>query len=217
MGSCHSDEGSLNDLRYCIPHPLPQKAPTLVWYILVPITREEVLTVKNVRKMVLLSLLIAMQIVLTRFFSIHTPIVRIGFSFLPLAIASIMFGPLLGGIAAAVADIIGMMLFPTGGAYFPGFTISAFLTGAIYGILLYKKPKKIYRTSIAVIAIAVFVNIGLGSLWVTMLTGNAIVAILPARIIKSLIMIPIEIIMIQVVWDRVINHLKFFKTNLVSK
>lgn len=60
---------------------------------------------------------------------------------------------LLGGIGAAAADFIGMMLFPVGGAYFPGFTISAFLSAGIYGVLLYKKPKNLTRISMAVIGL----------------------------------------------------------------
>ena len=40
----------------------------------------------DVKKLIQISLLIAIEVILTRFCSIQTPIVRIGFGFLPIAI-----------------------------------------------------------------------------------------------------------------------------------
>lgn len=163
---------------------------------------------KNTRIIIFMGLFIALQVVLTRFFSIQTPVIRIGFAFLPLAISSMMFGSLIGGTSAAIADIVGMMLFPTGGAYFPGFTFTAFLKGAIYGIFLYEKPKTFIRTSISVIIASLLVDLGLNTVWVWMLTGKGFLALLPARAVKTAIMIPIEIIMIRVIWRYIMSHLK---------
>ncbi len=182
---------------------------SLMWYM--PYKRGGA-HMKDTRKLVFLALFIALQIVLTRFLSIQTPIVRIGFSFLPLAISSMMFGPLLGGVAAAVADIIGMMLFPSGGAYFPGFTLTAFLTGAAYGLFLYNKPKTFIRITLAVVFVSLFINLGLDTLWIKMITGNAYLAILPTRVIKSLIMIPIQVSLIQIMWRYVVSRLNIMKT-----
>ncbi|MGM9532761.1 folate family ECF transporter S component, partial [Intestinibacter sp.] len=91
----------------------------------------------NVKKLVEISLLIALEIILTRFCSINTPIVRIGFGFLPIATIAMMYGPLSAGIAYAIGDILGMMIFPSS-SFFPGFTLTAFLTGVAYGLVLYK-------------------------------------------------------------------------------
>lgn len=156
---------------------------------------------KNIREMVSMSLFIAIEVILTRFLSIQTPIVRIGFTFLPIAISAMLFGPVISGMIAALADVIGMVLFPVGGAYFPGFTLTAFLSGVIYGSLLYKKTKSILRISIAVIAISVFVHLGLDTIWIWILTGKGFFAILPTRIMKCMINIPLQIILIRIVWN----------------
>ena len=161
----------------------------------------------NTKMIVYMSLIIAMEVVLTRFLSIQTPIVRIGFTFLPIAISAIMFGPVFAGMAAALADTIGMMLFSSGGAYFPGFTITAFLTGAVYGLFLYKKPKSLARIIIPVVIISIVINLGLDTVWLWILTGKGIMAILPTRILKCLIMIPIQISVIQVSWRYLEGHL----------
>lgn len=166
---------------------------------------------KDTKKLVFVALFIALQIVLTRFFSIQTPIVRIGFGFLPLAICAMMFGPWIGGIAAVIADIIGVVLFSSG-AFFPGFTLTAFLTGAVYGLLLHNKPKNFIRIALAAVIVTMVINLGLDTLWVKMITGNAYLAILPTRVVKSLIMIPIQISLIQIMWRYVMSRINYIKT-----
>ena len=83
----------------------------------------------NTKKLITLSVLVAMDVVLTRFLSINAWNTRIGFGFVPMVIAAMMYGPLSAGIVAALADFIGAILFPTG-PYFPGFTFSVFLRSA---------------------------------------------------------------------------------------
>ncbi|WFD11839.1 folate family ECF transporter S component [Tepidibacter hydrothermalis] len=156
-----------------------------------------------------LGLLIALQVILTRFMSIHTPIVRIGFGFLPLALTSILYGPWIGGIAAAIADLIGFILFPTG-TYFPGFTLTAFLTGFTYGILLHNKPKSHKRLFISVLIVCILLNLGLDTLWLSILMGKGYIALLPTRIIKTIIMIPVQFITISLVLDRFLFKIKSF-------
>ncbi|MEJ8553383.1 folate family ECF transporter S component [Tepidibacter sp. Z1-5] len=155
------------------------------------------------------GLLIALQVILTRFMSIHTPIVRIGFGFLPLAITSILYGPWVGGIAAAIADLIGFALFPTG-TYFPGFTLTAFLTGFTYGILFFNKPKSHKRLFLSVLIVCILLNLGLDTLWLSILIGKGYVALLPTRIIKTLIMIPVQFILISLVWDKFLLKINSF-------
>lgn len=154
-----------------------------------------------------MGLLICLEVVLTRFLSIQTPIVRIGFGFLPIAAAGILFGPALAGITGAIADILGMIIFPKG-AYFPGFTVSAFVSGAIYGLALYKKPISFFRSLLAVGAIIVFVDLFMNTYWLTIITGKAAKVILAPRLMKSLIMLPIQTTFIFTLW-KLINKLEF--------
>ena len=74
---------------------------------------------KNITMIITIAFLIALEIILTRFLSINTPILRMGFGFLPVAMCAILYGPLWAGAAYAIGDILGWMLFPTG-PYFPG-------------------------------------------------------------------------------------------------
>lgn len=89
--------------------------------------------------LVTLAFMIALEIILTRFLSVDVAgIARIGFGFIPVAMVAIMYGPWFAGGAYALGDILGMLIFPKG-AYFPGFTLTACLTGIIFGLILYKR------------------------------------------------------------------------------
>ncbi len=152
------------------------------------------------------GLLISMEVIFTRFLSFQTPIIRIGFGFIPVAFSAILFGPLIGGLTGALADVAGMMIFPKG-AYFPGFTLSAFLSGTIYGLFLYKRPVTIINVALSVFVITLFVDLGLNTLWLSMITGNAALGLLAPRIYKSAIMLPIQAATIHVLWRYIGSHI----------
>ena len=87
------------------------------------------------------------------------------------------------------------MLFPSG-SYFWGFTVTASLTGLIYGLILYRKEFKldknfIIRVIISSLIVTVFLNGFLNTVWVIMITKNASKIVVPIRLLKQLIMMPI--------------------------
>ncbi|WP_297133661.1 folate family ECF transporter S component [Terrisporobacter sp.] len=162
----------------------------------------------DVKKLIQISLLIAIEVILTRFCSIQTPILRIGFGFLPIAITAMMYGPLSAGISYVIGDTLGMLLFPSG-AYFPGFTLTAFLTGLTYGVFLYNKPVTWTRIIGSVLTVCLVINLGLDTYWLSIMMGKGYLALLPTRIIKSVIMIPIQALIIGIIWNKVV--IKFVK------
>ncbi len=156
----------------------------------------------NTLRLVVMAFMIAISIVLTRFCSINTPIVRIGFGFLPCAIMGIMYGPLWAGAGYAIADVLGMVIFPNG-AYFPGFTLTAFLTGLVYGFF-YRNREVTLKSSILPNAIVSFgLNLILDTVWLMILMGQGFLALLPARVIKCAIMFVIQTVMIPLVWNKI--------------
>ena len=158
------------------------------------------------RTLVTMALLIALEVVLTRFLSINLPIVRIGFGFLPVAIAAILFGPLWAGIGYAIGDLIGMLLWPTG-AYFPGFTVTAFLVGVTYGLFLYKKTVTWPRVIVTVCVVILAFSLVLNTVWLSMLYGRAFWGLLPTRILQCVILIPVQVLTIKLVYEKVLTRL----------
>ena len=154
------------------------------------------------KKIILSALLLALLIVLSRFLSIKTPIMKISFAFVPTMLCAIWLGPKYSVAINVLGDIIGATLFPTG-PYFVGYTISTAVAGLIYGLVLYKKTSDAYtdkqfiiRLIIATTLVAVISNMLLNTLWISITGGKAFMVLLWTRIPKQLIMIPIHVIVI---------------------
>lgn len=105
-------------------------------------------------KMIVMSgLLIAMSIVLGKFlaFNIGTSI-RISFENLPILMAGIFFGPVIGGIVGAGADLIGCVMAGYAINYF--ITIGAFAIGFMSGLLskyIFKKKHNFLSIEFSII------------------------------------------------------------------
>ncbi|OJF92920.1 folate family ECF transporter S component [Alkalibacterium sp. 20] len=135
----------------------------------------------------IVGILMAMSIALGRV-GVTTPVVRITFSFLPTALIGLLFGPWVGGVAAALGDILGFIIGGGVGGFFPGFTLSAFLGGLSYGVFLHKKKVTKKRVFMAVAFNTLFVNLTLNTLWIYILTQNPLAVILPPRLIQNAVM-----------------------------
>lgn len=163
---------------------------------------------KNLRTLVMTALFIAIAVVLG-FFSVQlTENLKLGFSFIANELTAMMFGPVVGGIMGGIADIIKYLLNPTGPFFF-GFTFNAILGAVIYGVMLYKKPISFKRILASKIIVAIIVNVFLNTYWLSILYGNAFLAILPPRLIKQIITVPIQAIMLYGVIE-VLEKAKFF-------
>ncbi len=143
----------------------------------------------NTKTMVYMSMLIALYACLSIFAIYITNDLRFNFTFIPSAIAAILFGPIAGGITAALGDVLGWVIVHPA-AYMPGLTISAFVSGVIYGIFLYKKEITIIRALFAAITMVIIVEFFLNALWLSLLFGNAFLLLLSKRFIKIAILIP---------------------------
>ena len=159
-------------------------------------------------KLTRIALLIAMEIVLSRFLSIKTPVVKIGFAFIPLSVIGMMYGPLYGGIAGALCDFIGAILFPIG-AYFPGYTLTAALSGATYGLFLQNGgAKSLAKVTVASIIINLVYHLGINTYWTTFFTGKGYLALLPTRIFSNVVLMPMEIIVIMITYRFLVERIE---------
>lgn len=149
----------------------------------------------NTRTVTIMGVLIASEIVLSRFASISAWNIRIGFGFVPLVIAAMLLGPVKAGIVGALSDILGATLFPIG-AYFPGFTLTALSTGIVYGIFLYKN-ESLLRIVVAVGINQLILSLLLNTFWISVLYGSPYGPLFMTRIIQCAILIPVQIVVIS--------------------
>ena len=150
----------------------------------------------STRRLVYMAILIAMQIVLTRFIYIPlSPAKRISFAYIPVVYAGLTMGPLAAALVNGIADLIGAFLFPQG-AFFPGFTVTALVSGMIYGLFLHRKEVKWYHIVLSRLLVVVICHWGLNTLWLSIMFGKSFLVSLPARMVPDLIQFPIDMIVL---------------------
>ena len=154
---------------------------------------------KAVQRLAFAAMLVAVSCILSFGKFAVGPNVNVTFFFLPIAIGAMCLGALPAAAIGGVADVLGCLIMPTG-PYFPGFTLNAVITGAVYGIFFYKRKPKLWQIILARLILMVIVDLILTPLWLNLLYSTPLVwAFWVQRFIKCAVVCPIEIVVIFIV------------------
>ena len=113
-------------------------------------------------------------------------------------------------MSGGIADIIKYLLKPDG-AFFPGFTLNEMLVGFIYGLFFYCRKIDLPKTVGARLIVTIGINLTLTPLWLSIMYGNAYKFMVPARLLKNIAMIPIDIFLLYTVLKFCEKNKKRFK------
>ena len=150
-----------------------------------------------VRTLCQVAMLIALEIVLDRFCSITTPITRIGFAFIPMALCGMLFGPIWAGAAYAIADLLGAALFSY--AVFPGITLVRLVAGVLYGLLLHRENIRFFpHLVLTALADQIICTLALMTLVLSLNTGTPYFKLLVTRLPQAGILLALELILFPV-------------------
>ena len=155
----------------------------------------------HLRKMVICAVMIAMQIILSRYVGIQTTFVQTSLGFVPIAVTSAVCGPVYGAMCAFISDFLGVVLAGTN-VYSPLFTINYVLYALFYSFFLYKKERSVKNIVLSVVLQTVLVAIPLTPLWLYVYfnfilgTPKAFELMSVQQVIVRLIEIPIKIIIL---------------------
>ena len=172
---------------------------------------------KKIYITILCGLFIALQVAFGRIMAIDVGFMRVTFVFIPIAIGGAILGPVWNGLICAAADIAGFLLVPSQGAFFPGFTLSAFLRGAAYGYFLkgalpfsaIVSPQAgplstnrslLIRTTIAAFCVTILIDAFLSTWWVAILYEMPYSVYFTTRFIRSLALLPIHVVVFGAIW-----------------
>ena len=89
----------------------------------------------------------------------------IGFTYLFFSVIGLIYGPICGIFVGFCSDILGYFLFQGSSVFFLGYTLSAMITGFIYGVFFYKKKITFTNCLLARFFVNIFINVVLGSIW----------------------------------------------------
>jgi len=126
-----------------------------------------------------------MQIILGSLLSIQFLTTKIAFAFIVVAITARLFSPLVTAGSTALAYFLGMLLFPKF-TFFPGFILTAFLTGLVFGYA-FQHQTSLVRILIANFIVTFILNLFLNSLWLHIMYMTPWVALLTTRLIQEIV------------------------------
>lgn len=168
-------------------------------------------------KIIMTAILIALNVVLERFMAFQIESNHYTVSVITVAFAAVFLGTPYAVTVAALGDILGALIAPTG-PYFPGFTLTNVLAALCIALFLRKKVN-LLNTSASIVINKIFCTLILNSIWVSVLYKGGIDAF-PAyfvtRIPQAIIMAVIEIVIITVLFDDK-SHIRKLLNRVVGK
>ena len=157
---------------------------------------------KNVRMLTLAGIITAASIVLESFpiYLLGTSL-KIYFSFLVISLGCYVYGPAVGILVGFANDTLGFLVSSFGEPYFPGYLITAMLSGLIYGTLLYRQRITVLRLVVVRLVINYGSNVLLGSVWKAMLYGKGYYYYFTTGLVKNTTMLPIEVLLMVLMFQ----------------
>lgn len=157
---------------------------------------------KNVRILTLAGIITAASIVLESFpiYLLGTSL-KIYFSFLVISLGCYVYGPAVGILVGFANDTLGFLISSFGEPYFPGYLITAMLSGLIYGTLLYRQRITVLRLVVVRLIINYGSNVLLGSVWKAMLYGKGYYYYFTTGLVKNTTMLPIEVLLMVLMFQ----------------
>ncbi|MCH5300556.1 MAG: folate family ECF transporter S component [Ruminococcus sp.] len=144
--------------------------------------------------LVIFAILMAAEIVIAQFLTIHTWNLKITLSFIPVVIAARIYGPIGGGLVAGVGDFLGAFMFPVG-PWFPPITLTTAAVGVIFGLFL-KNSDNFLRVLISVLISELIFSMFITPIWLMMLYGTDYWILVGSRLIQVAVLIAIKLIII---------------------
>lgn len=173
-------------------------AVLLIWkggfYMIANIKRSAA-RMSKVRVIVTCGILIALGVVLRSAAIPFTATNRLTMTFLAIAAAGYLLGAVPAMLVGLLIDLLGFLVNPMG-AYFPGFTLSAMLTGLVYGLCLYRRPLKtiVFWIIGAQLVISFGIHVVLNTVWLQIMYQKAYTILSMDRIIKNAVLFVPQVI-----------------------
>ena len=137
------------------------------------------------------AMLVTLDIVFTRLLAVNTPVMKIGFGFAAVALAALLYGPYWAMLTAALGDFVGSILFPVG-PFFPGFTLTASLTGLIFGLCMCGKRGSSFRPVLAAFLNCLLITLLANTAMISYISGNDFSVLFATRIVQFVVMFPVQ-------------------------
>ncbi len=190
------------------------QTPVLRKYFRTPFTREywhqAFSELKDTRSLVFAALILALRIAMK---PLKIPVaadVNITFGFIVNALGSMVYGPVVALLSGAISDTLGYLIAPSGVYYFP-FIVLEMAGSFIFALFLYSTDITPARLILSKFCVNLFVNILLNEpimiRYYQLFFTSAYQPFVWVRIVKNIVMLPIESLILMVVFRALIPAL----------
>lgn len=156
----------------------------------------------SIHRIACMGLLIAMNVVLSRFLSITAIDIKIGFSFITVVIAARLFGPIAAMLVNGIGDFIGAILFPQG-AYILPITLTAALFGLMFGLIIHKNLN-MKTIVLSVLSTQLICTLLINSYILHLYFGLDFYATVSTRIVQSIVMSTVQILFMKLCLEKIV-------------
>jgi ECF transporter S component (folate family) len=179
----------------------------------------------NIKMLTIAALIVALRVVV-KFFKIPLAAgLSISFDAYVNSLGSLIYGPVMGLVVGAVSDILGCLLTGRMAEYFLPFILVEMASSFIFGLFFWKRKINVSRVLASKFTVNLICNIIMTSLfnkWMYYIyygieKAQAYNVINGARIVKNLIMFPLEAVIIVIVLSAalpVVSQIKLVDKNL---
>jgi ECF transporter S component (folate family) len=166
---------------------------------------------KNTKTLIFAALMIALRIALKSVSIYIAADLRISIEFLVNALGAMVFGPVVAIAGAAVSDTLGALLFPSGPYFFP-FIFTEIAGSLVFALFFYRTRITVTKAILSRFCTNFFVNIILQTpimaLYYQMMLGKTYKILNLPRMIKNLVLFPIESLLLVLFLRALIPPLK---------
>lgn len=166
---------------------------------------------KNTKTLIFAALMIALRIALKSVSIYIAADLRISIEFLVNALGAMTFGPVVAIAGAAVSDTLGALLFPSG-PYFFLFIFTEIAGSLVFALFFYRTKISVTKVILSRFCTNFFVNIVLQTpimyLYYQMMLGKTYKIFNLPRMIKNLVLFPVESLLLVLFLRALIPPLK---------
>lgn len=151
------------------------------------------------KRLSLLAMFIALQIVLSKFLMLQlSTSIRLSIDSVPILLAGIWFGPIAGGVVGAFSDLLGTILFPSAGVYYPLLTVAFFMIGFIAGLLslVVGSKRALVRAAMIVIPSELIGSLLVKSFALSLLVGVPLPVMIASRVLPVFIVLTADTMLV---------------------
>ncbi|MBQ8747298.1 MAG: folate family ECF transporter S component [Clostridia bacterium] len=175
--------------------------------------RQAASEVKNLRALTFAAIIIAIRVALKNVFIPVGEDISIYIGFVFTAVGGALYGPVMALLVGTATDLLGFFVAggAAKGAFNPWFVLVEVLATFLYALCFYRQRITFGRILLSKALVNVLANIVMQSFAMSMTYGKAIYIYMIPRVLKNVIMLPVEVLVLAVIFGAILPSMVSMK------